>query len=60
MTEKTTGGVHWSFWVIAAVALIWNLMGSANFFMQMNLLCFLMKAIGSRAEIVAKLDNKFS
>ncbi len=36
MTEKTTGGVHWSFWVIAAVALIWNLMGSANFFMQMN------------------------
>ncbi len=27
---------HWSFWVICIVALIWNLMGSINFFMQMN------------------------
>ncbi len=28
--------VHWSFWVICVVALIWNVMGSANFIMQMN------------------------
>jgi hypothetical protein len=30
------GGVHWSFWVIGAIALIWNVMGVVNFFMQMN------------------------
>ena len=36
MKEKTVGSVHWSFWVISAVTLIWNLMGSINFFMQMN------------------------
>jgi len=28
--------VHWSFWVICVVALIWNVMGSINFIMQMN------------------------
>ena len=27
---------HWSFWVICIVALIWNIMGSINFVMQMN------------------------
>ena len=27
---------HWSFWVICIVALIWNVMGSINFIMQMN------------------------
>jgi len=27
---------HWSFWVICIVALIWNIMGSINFIMQMN------------------------
>jgi hypothetical protein len=36
MNEKTVGGVHWSFWAIGAVALIWNVMGVMNFFMQMN------------------------
>lgn len=36
MTNGKTGGVHWSFWVIAAVALIWNIMGCMNFVMQMN------------------------
>jgi len=36
MNDKTRGGVHWSFWAIGAVALIWNLLGVANFFMQMN------------------------
>jgi hypothetical protein len=34
--DKTTGGVHWSFWAIGAVALIWNVMGVINFFVQMN------------------------
>lgn len=36
MGEKQVGGVHWSFWAIGVVALIWNLMGVMNFFMQMN------------------------
>ncbi len=36
MNDKTVGGVHWSFWTIGAVALIWNVMGVVNFFVQMN------------------------
>ena len=28
--------VHWSFWVICVVALLWNLMGSINFIVQLN------------------------
>lgn len=28
--------IHWSFWVICVIALIWNIMGSINFLMQMN------------------------
>ena len=36
MSEKNTGSVHWSFWVIGAVALVWNAMGVVNIFMQMN------------------------
>ena len=36
MNDKNIGGVHWSFWAIGAVALIWNVMGVINFFMQMN------------------------
>ncbi len=36
MNDKNIDGVHWSFWVIGAVALIWNLMGVMNFFVQMN------------------------
>ena len=36
MNGKTVGGVHWSFWAIGAVALIWNVMGAINFFMQLN------------------------
>jgi len=36
MNGKADGGVHWSFWLIGAVALIWNVMGAANFFVQMN------------------------
>ena len=36
MSDETVGRVHWSFWAIGAVALIWNVMGVMNFFMQMN------------------------
>jgi fucose 4-O-acetylase-like acetyltransferase len=34
MNEEAAGGVHWSFWVIGAVALIWNALGSMNYIMQ--------------------------
>jgi len=36
MDDENVGGIHWSFWAIAAFALIWNVMGGVNFFMQMN------------------------
>ena len=36
MNDETAGAVHWSFWLIGAVALIWNVMGCINFFMQMD------------------------
>ncbi len=36
MSEKNIGAINWSFWVIGAVALIWNIMGVINFFVQMN------------------------
>jgi len=36
MNNKSVIGVHWSFWVIGAIALIWNVMGVINFFVQMN------------------------
>jgi hypothetical protein len=36
MNENTDAGVHWSFWVIAAFALIWNVLGSLNYLGQMN------------------------
>ncbi len=47
MNDNTVGGVHWSFWAIGVVALIWNLMGVMNFFMQMN------------AEIVATMPESY-
>lgn len=36
MNNETVRGVHRSFWIIGAVALIWNVMGIINFFAQMN------------------------
>ena len=36
MNDENVGEIHWSFWAIAAFALIWNVMGGVNFFMQMN------------------------
>ena len=36
MSEKTAVDVHWSFWVIGALGLIFNLLGCLNFLSQMN------------------------
>ena len=36
MEDKTVGGIHWSFWAIGTVSLIWNVMGVVNFLVQMN------------------------
>lgn len=36
MNDKSVADVHWSFWAIGAVALIWNVLGGVNFFMQMD------------------------
>jgi len=36
MNDEIIGRVHWSFWAISAFALIWNVLGSMNYFMQMN------------------------
>lgn len=36
MNDKTAVGVHWSFWVIGAAGLIFNLIGCINFVLQMN------------------------
>ena len=36
MADNKSTGVHWSFWLIGAIALIWNLMGVANFVAQMS------------------------
>lgn len=35
MNDKTITRVHWSFWVIGASMLLWNVMGGINFLMQM-------------------------
>ena len=36
MNDKTVGGIHWSFWIIIVVTLIFNIMGVINYFVQMN------------------------
>jgi hypothetical protein len=36
MNDETVSGVHWSFWVIGGVTLVWNIMGAMNFVVQMN------------------------
>ena len=36
MSEKTVVRIHWSFWVIGVVGLIFNLLGCINFLSQMN------------------------
>ena len=34
--DENANKAHWSFWVIASIALIWNALGVANFFVQMD------------------------
>ncbi len=36
MNDKTVGAIHWSFWIISVVTLLYNIMGVANYFVQMN------------------------
>jgi hypothetical protein len=36
MSDKYAGSVHWSFWLIGVVGLVWNVMGILNYFMQTN------------------------
>ena len=36
MQDETDRRVHWSFWVIGVVALVWNVGGVINYFVQMN------------------------
>jgi len=36
MNDETAGGIHWSFWVVGAFALVWNGLGSVNYLAQMN------------------------
>ena len=36
MNDEMKSAIHWSFWVISSIALIWNAMTLLNYFMQMN------------------------
>lgn len=36
MNIQRAENTHWSFWLIAAVALLWNLAGCINFLVQLN------------------------
>ena len=37
MNNETNKVVHWSFWLVSVVALVWNVGGSINYLMQTNL-----------------------
>jgi len=36
MNDESATGVHWSFWVISVLTLVWNVLGGVNFFMQLD------------------------
>ena len=36
MSDGKDGDIHWSFWAIGTFALIWNFLGVANYFVQMD------------------------
>ena len=36
MNEESDDGIHWSFWLIGSIALIWNGLGVVNYFVQMD------------------------
>ena len=35
MSNETVENVHWSFWLICILALLWNIGGAINYYMQM-------------------------
>ena len=37
MNKKNLGNVHWTFWLISIIALLWNIGGAINYLMQTNL-----------------------
>lgn len=37
MNNETLRGVHWSFWLVGVIALLWNVGGAINYLMQTNL-----------------------
>ncbi len=37
MSNEAIKGVHWSFWLVCILALLWNIGGSVNYIMQTNL-----------------------
>ena len=37
MSAETVKRIHWSFWLVCTLALLWNVGGSINYFMQTNL-----------------------
>ena len=37
MSNEPIGSVHWSFWLITVVALLWNIGGAINYLMQTDL-----------------------
>lgn len=36
MSDENVSRIHWSFWAIGAFALIWNVMGTVNYLMQVT------------------------
>ena len=36
MNDRPAVSVHWSFWVVGVVALVWHVLGSVNYVLQMN------------------------
>jgi len=36
MTKANLNPVHWSFWLVAVFAIIWNALGGVNFYLQMT------------------------
>ena len=34
--KENAGGIHWSFWLIGIITLVWNILGIINFFAQMD------------------------
>ena len=36
MNAKNSTTTHWSFWLVSVIALIWNVLGIVNFFVQMD------------------------